>query len=132
MSETNGKQGKPPEESASPGNAVNPTPKKKTGGKHPPTPGVGSPAARRQARIRELKARLLREQSRFNSQTRKECNRQLFVFGAMVERAYKAGTDGQRRTVAEWIEVFLTDDQHRIRARDGLERIDAERSEPDE
>jgi len=131
MSETNGKQGKPPEESATPESAGNPTPKKKTGGKHPPTPGVGSPADRRRERIRELKARLQREQSRFTSQTRKERNRQLYVFGAMVEVAYRDGTDEQRRTVMEWIEAFLTEDVHRKRARAGVERIDAERSRKD-
>ena len=124
-------QGKSADDSATPGGAGNPTPKKKTGGKHPPTPGVGSVRAKRRERIRLLEAQLQQERSRDASESRKERDGQLYVLGAMVERAYKAGTDEQRRTVAEWVEAFLTEDVHRKRARAGVERIDAERSRKD-
>ena len=121
-------QGKSADDSATPGGAGNPTPKKKTGGKHPPTPGVGSVRAKRRERIRLLEAQLQQERSRDASESRKERDGQLYVLGAMVERAYKHGTDDQRKTVTEWIGLFLTEDVHRIRARDGLERMDDERS----
>ena len=80
-------------------------------------------AEKRQERIRKLEAKLQRERNRFNADSRKERNSQLFAWGAMVECVYKRGTDEQRRLLREWADAFLTEERHQTRARNGYERV---------
>jgi hypothetical protein len=85
---------------------------------------LSNPAARRKERIRQLQARLEREQNRDNAASRKERNGQLFVWGAMVEGVYRDGDAREREQLRRWAKRKLTDKRHLKRAENGFARIE--------
>jgi hypothetical protein len=87
---------------------------------------LSTPAARRKERIRQLQARLEREQNRDNAASRKERNGQLFVWGAMIEGVYRDGDIREREQLRRWAKRKLTDKRHLKRAENGFARIEDE------
>ena len=87
-----------------------------------------SSAARRRERIRQLEARLERERSRESDASRKERNGQLFVWGAMVEGAYRDGNEQDRELIRKWATRYLTDKRHLQRCKFGFTRVEEEKA----
>ena len=95
--------------------------------RQPETSPLVDAARHRREQIKKLEARLQRAKARDNTATRKERDRQLYIFGAMVEGIYRTGTDHERRQIREWAARRLAD-QHIQRAECGFARIDEERA----
>ena len=92
-------------------------------------PGFVDPAKQRREKIKKMEARLQREKARDNTATRKERNRQLFVWGAMVEAVYRDGDGQERDRLRRWAKGKLTDKRHLQRAENGFARIEDEAAE---
>lgn len=65
-------------------------------------------AEKRAERIAQLKAQLQKEQSRQNTEIRKERNGQLIALGVYMEEAFKKGNEDKRKKIIEDVENNLT------------------------
>ncbi|GHV19465.1 hypothetical protein AGMMS49959_04480 [Planctomycetales bacterium] len=58
----------------------------------------------------------------------KERDGEIFMFGVLVEKAYKRGTDADRSTIKRWAAEHLTELRHRQLVATGLVRLDRKRA----
>jgi hypothetical protein len=58
----------------------------------------------------------------------KERAGEIFIFGVLVEKAYKRGTDADRSTIKRWTMEHLIEPRHRQIANAGLARLDRKRA----
>ena len=80
---------------------------------------------KRLKRIEQLKAKLQKEEARFNAGKRKERNGQLVVFGVLVEEMYKSVDAAARQKWIDGAKKHLKD-RNLKRALDGFARLDKE------
>jgi hypothetical protein len=85
---------------------------------------------KRRERIEKMKAKLQREIARDSTASSRERNRQLFVWGAMIEGVYRDGNAEEREELRQWAKRKLTDHRHLKRAECGFARIEDEAVEP--
>jgi hypothetical protein len=58
----------------------------------------------------------------------KERDGEIFIFGVLVEKAYKRGTDADSSTIKRWAAKHLIEPRHRQIAATGLARLDRKRA----
>lgn len=73
-------------------------------------------------KIKQLKARLQREESRLNQEKRKERNGQLIAFGILVEELFISGDEAARQKLIEKARNHLKD-RNLTRALGGFSRL---------
>ncbi len=87
------------------------------------------PIAAAEAKLKQKEAKLAESRNLLQQRKRKVRNGQLYVWGAMVESAYRYGDDEQRKLLRGLAETYLTDERHRERSGFGFTRVDSEREE---
>lgn len=87
------------------------------------------PIALAEEKLKQKEAKLAEKRNLLTQRKRKMRNGQLYVWGAMVESAYRHGDAGQRATLRKLAATYLTDERHRERSGFGFSRIDDERTE---
>lgn len=95
----------------------------------PERPKRVDPLALAEAKLKQKEARLAESRNLLSQRKRKYRNSQLYVWGAMVESAYRHGDIEQRTLLKKLAETYLTDERHRERSGFGFGRLDVEREE---
>lgn len=76
-------------------------------------------------RIKQLKAKLQKEQARLSASKRKECDGQLISFGVYIEEFFKSSNAEARKRLEESVKSHLKD-RNLERALAGLKRLSEE------
>ena len=87
------------------------------------------PIALAEAKLKQKEAKLAESRNLLTQRKRKVRNSQLYVWGAMVESAYRQGDTQQRASLRKLAETYLIDERHRERSGFGFSRIDEEIAE---
>ena len=82
-----------------------------------------TPEEKRQERIKQLKARLQKEEALLSKAKRKERNGQLIAWGVLIEETYKNTNEEGRKRIIESAKKHLKD-RNLQRALDGFTRLD--------